>query len=176
MVWKSGCSESQELGTGSGDPGIAEEAKVGFLAKVRAVANSPTLTTVVSSSGVNSTPKTEETASTEGGTNPKVEVSSTWEEEVPLVEGDPLSTWEEEVPLVEGNPLSPWEEVPLVEGNPLSTWDPLTKSCNCPLTVGKNPPGARMYDWKPNCPLFRGWDSNCPLFRGWDSSCSVAGG
>ena len=113
MVWKSGRPEGQELGTGSGDPGIAVEAKVGFLAKGRAAASLPTDTTVVSSSGVNSTPKAEDTASTEGGTNPNVEVS-------PLVEGDPMSTWEE-VPLVEGNPMSTWEEVPLVEGNPLST-------------------------------------------------------
>ena len=151
MVWKSGCPESQEVGTGSGDPGIAVEAKVGFLAKGRAAANSPTDTTVVSSSGVNSTPKAEDTASTEGGTNPNVEVS-------PLVEGDPMSTWEE-VPLVEGNPMSTWEEVPLVEVS--STWDPVTEDCHCPLTVGKNPQGPRMYVWDSNCPLFKGWDSDC---------------
>ena len=137
MVWKSGCPESQELGTGSGDPGIAVEAKVGFLAKGRAAANSPTLTTVVSSSGVNSTPKAEDTASTEGGTNPNVEVS----------------------PLVEGNPLSTWKQAPPVEVS--STWDPVTEDCHCPLTVGKNPPGPRMYVWDSNCPLFKGWDSDC---------------
>ena len=78
---------------------MALEARVGSLAKGMPAANSPTLTTVFSSSVVNCRPKMEETASTEGETDPRTEVSS--------------------------------------------TWDPLTKSWNCPLAVGKNPQGAR---------------------------------
>ena len=91
---------------------MALEAKVGFLAKGMPAANSPTLTTVSSSSGVNCRPKMEETASTEGETDPRAGVSSTWEEEIPLVASEPLSLWEE-VALVEGKGVS-------------STWDPLS--------------------------------------------------
>ena len=123
---------------------MALEARVGFLAKGMPEANSPTLATVSSSSGVNCNPKMEETASTEGETDPRVGVSSTWEEEIPLVASEPLSLWEE-VALVEGKGVSStWEMVPLVEGKGVSsTWGPLTKSWSCPLAVGKNPQGAR---------------------------------
>ena len=90
---------------------MALEARVGFLAEGMPAANSPTLTTVSCSSGVNCSPKMEETASTEGETGPRAGVSSTWEE----------------IPLVASEPLSLWEEVALVEGKGVSsTWDPLS--------------------------------------------------